>query len=87
MNVDTLAVGLVINPVTLVDVTIDMSKLTVPMSPIILPTAFIAGPIRPYLSAFTIAEAAEPLSCVLGSRAVCVCRPLLPLGIWVIRLV
>ena len=87
MDIDALAVGLVVDPVSLVNIAIDVRKLTIPMSPIVFPATFVLGAIGPDLGALTISEATEPLASVLGSRAIGVRRPLLPLGVRVIRLV
>ena len=87
MDVDALTVGLVVDPVPLVHIAIDVRKLTIPMSPIVFPATFVLGAIGPDLGALTISEATEPLASVLGSRAIGVRRPLLPLGMRVIRLV
>ena len=43
MDIDALAVGLVVDPVSLVNIAIDVRKLTIPVSSIVLPTTFVAG--------------------------------------------
>ena len=87
MNVDALAVGLIVHPVALIHVTVDMGELTVAMGPVILPVAFVAGAVGPSLRALSISEATDPLSCVLRASRVRVRLPLLSLRIWVIWLV
>ena len=43
MNVDALTVGLIVDPVSLIHIAIDVRKLTIPVSSIVLPTTFVAG--------------------------------------------
>lgn len=45
MNVDTLTIGLIIDPVALVHITINVGELAEAMGPIVLPVALVAGPI------------------------------------------
>ncbi len=85
MDIDALAICLIINPVSLVNIPIDVSELSKTMGPIVLPVAFVAGAIRPDLFSIPIAESTDPLACILGPCRVSVCSSLLTLGIWIVR--
>ena len=87
MNIDTLAVGFVIDPVSFIDIAIYVSELAEAMCSIVLPRALITSAISPNLSTLPISETAEPLSRVLRTSRVCVGGPLFSLGMWIIRLV
>ena len=45
MDIDALAVGLIVNPVALVHITVDMGELSEAMGSIVLPITFVAGTI------------------------------------------
>ena len=85
VDVDALAVGLIIDPIAFIDIAVDMSELAEAVGPIILPISFITSAIRPNLDAKTVTEATDPLACVLCSSRVCVGRSLLSLGIRIVR--
>eukprot|EP00441_Pelagodinium_beii_P022566 CAMPEP_0197657458 /NCGR_PEP_ID=MMETSP1338-20131121/44638_1 /TAXON_ID=43686 ORGANISM="Pelagodinium beii, Strain RCC1491" /NCGR_SAMPLE_ID=MMETSP1338 /ASSEMBLY_ACC=CAM_ASM_000754 /LENGTH=68 /DNA_ID=CAMNT_0043233827 /DNA_START=815 /DNA_END=1021 /DNA_ORIENTATION=- len=65
--VNTLAVGFVVTPLTLVDVAICMNKLPEALCEAISPLAVEARTIRPLLQAMTIALIALPLATVLDA--------------------
>ena len=85
MDVDALTVGLIIDPVAFVDIAVNVSELAEAVGPVILPIAFITSTIGPDLNAKTVTETTDPLACILSSSRVCVCRPLLTLGIRIVR--
>ena len=85
MDVDALAVGLIIDPIAFIDIAVNVSELAEAVGPVILPIAFITSTIRPNLDAKTVTESTDPLACVLSSSRVCVCRSLLSLSIWIVR--
>ena len=85
MNVDSLPVGLIVNPVALVDISVDMSELAEAMRPVVLPVTFVAGTVLPNLLAVAVSEPTDPLARVLRIGRVGVRRSLLALGVWVIR--
>ncbi len=85
MDVDALAVCLIIDPISLVNIPIDVGELSKPVGPVVLPVAFVAGAVRPDLFTVAISEATNPLPCVLGARRISVCSSLLTLGIRIVR--
>lgn len=85
VNVDSLAVGLVVHPVAFVDVAVDMGKLTEALSSVVLPVALIACAVGPDLLSIAISEATDPLTSICGSGLISVCGPLLPLCLRVVR--
>jgi len=85
MNVNALAVRLVVDPVSLINVAVDMGEFTEAMRPIVFPVALIAGPIAPDLLTASIAESADPLTGVLCASRVLVRGPYFALRIRVVR--
>ena len=85
MNVDALAVGLIIDPIAFIDIAVNMCELAEAVGPVILPISLITSTIRPDLDAKTVSESTDPLACVLSTSRVCVSRPLLSLCIWIVR--
>ena len=85
VDVDALAIGLVIDPVALVDVAVNVGELSETVGAVILPIAFITCAIGPNLDAEAVSEPANPLARILCPGRVCVGRPLLTLGIRVVR--
>ena len=85
MNVDALPIGFVVDPITLVDVAIDVGELAEAVRPIILPVSFVARPVLPYLLTVAITEPTNPLSGVLGARRISVGRSLLTFCMRVVR--
>ena len=67
MNVDSLSIRLVIDPVSFVNIAIDVSEFAEAVSSIIFPVALIAGSIRPDLLTVAVAEPSNPLTGVLGA--------------------
>jgi hypothetical protein len=68
MSVDTLTVCFVIDPISIVDITVRMNKSTAAVGFAILPPAFVHGTVRPNLlaSAFSDVGANDPLTNELG---------------------
>ena len=87
VNVDALPVGLIVDPVSFVHISVDMREFAEAMCPIVFPVALIASTVLPDLFTIAVSEPTDPLSCKLCTRRVGIGRPLLPLGIWVIGLV
>jgi len=85
MDVDSLAVGLVVHPVALVDVTVDMGELSEALGSVILPVALIAGTIGPDLLSIAVSETTDPLASIGGSSLISVCWTLLSLRLRVVR--
>ena len=65
MNVNALAVGLVIHPIAFINISVDMSEFAESVRSIIFPIALIAGTITPDLLAIAVAEPTDPLTRVL----------------------
>lgn len=68
VDVDTLAISSVVDPVPIVDVTIHMDELSVPCGVTQLPASFINSAIRPCLLAVPVSETTEPLAYVHCAR-------------------
>lgn len=85
VDVDSLSVRFVIHPVAFVYVSVNVSELAEPVSPIVLPVSFVTGAIGPDLLSIAITEAAHPLTRVLRPRRVRVCGTLLATGVRVER--
>ena len=85
MNVDALPIGFVVDPITLVDVAINVGEFAEAVRPIILPVSFVARPVLPNLLTVAITESANPLSGVLGTGRISVGRSLLTFGVRVVR--
>lgn len=84
MNVNALAVGLVIHPIAFIYISVDMGKLAESVRSIIFPIALIACTIAPDLLAIAVAEPTDPLTRVLRTGRVGVRRPLLTLCVRVV---
>jgi len=67
MNVDTLSIRLIIDPVSLIYIPVDVGEFAEAMRPIVLPVAFITSPIRPDLLSVPVTESTDPLPSILGS--------------------
>lgn len=68
MSIDTLAVSLIVDPVTIIDVTVRMNESAATVGFAVLPPAFIHGTVRPNLLAFTFSNNGinDPLTDKLG---------------------
>lgn len=64
VDVDPIAVGLVVDPVALVDVSVDVNEFAMPVRTVIAPLPLVAGAIGPHLDAIAVAEAPDPLTLV-----------------------
>ena len=87
MDVDTLAIGLVIHPVAFIHISVYVSELAKTMSSVVFPVSFIACAIGPDLLSIAIAESTYPLARVFGARRISIGCSLLTLSIWIIWLV
>jgi len=85
VDVDSLAVGLVVHPVAFVDVAVDMGELAEALGSVVLPVALIACAVGPDLLSIAISEATDPLTSICGSGLISVCGPLLALRLRVVR--
>lgn len=68
MSVDTLTVCLIIDPVSIVDITVRMNQSTTAVGLAVLPPAFVHGTVRPNLLASSLSDvgAYDPLTDELG---------------------
>ncbi len=87
MHVSAYAISLVIDPTTLINIPINMDKLALPMSPIILPLTLIACAIWPHLQAKAVPEAANPLASVGSPSLEGIHWSFLPLCLWIVLLI
>jgi len=85
MDVDAESIGLVVDPVAFVDISVDVDELTLPVCSIILPETFVACAIRPHLFTKAVSEAANPLSEEGGPRSKSVKFSILPLCIRIVN--
>jgi len=83
MIVGAFSVRLIVDPVTSVDIAVDMDKLALPVRSIVFPFTFVGSAICPNLLALSISETSSPLTLVLCTRPVRVATDLLSL-VWVI---
>ena len=84
VDIDSMAVGFVINPVSFVDITINVGEFSKSLSSVIFPVSLVAGSIRPHLLAIAITESTNPLSSVGGPGLVPVGWSLLTFGIRIV---
>lgn len=68
MAVNTVAMGFIIHPLSIVDIAISVDESAFSVGLVVFPPSFIHRAIWPYLAAFTLADvlALDPLSIVLG---------------------
>ena len=80
--VNAATIGLVIGPISVIDISIDMNKATLTMSPILTPFTAIPGSVVPRLLTEAVSEASLPLTCVNSSRLEGIWCTLLALLVW-----
>jgi hypothetical protein len=85
MDVDSVAVGFVVDPVSFVDITIYVNELSLPMCSVVLPVSFVARPIWPYLFAKAISKAAYPLPLVGSACFKCIEFTFFSFCIWIVN--
>lgn len=83
--VDAVTIGLVIDPVSFVNIAIYVGELALAMSAVVFPLALVAGTVWPLLLPVAVSEATNPLSAVGRACLERVGRPLLSLGVRVVR--
>jgi hypothetical protein len=67
MLIDTAAIGFIVGPVAVINVTIDVDKATLSMSSVFTPFTRVLSAVTPGLLAETIAEATFPLASVYST--------------------
>lgn len=84
MHINSLAICLIIYPVSFVDVSINVGEFTMAMGSVIFPCTFITSTIRPNLFTLSISESSDPFSCVGGTCSIGVGRSDFSLGVRVV---
>ena len=67
MNIDTIAVCLIVEPLTFKHITVNVPEFSVSASFVEPPVAFILGTIFPDLHAISMFHISQPLTCISGS--------------------
>jgi hypothetical protein len=62
MNVDTVSIRLIVDPVSLINIPIDVDELALSVSSVVFPVSFVTSPVWPDLFAEPISEATDPLA-------------------------
>lgn len=78
MAVDPEAIGLVVLPLTIIDVAVNVLKTALTAGFIVLPLTDVVGPVRPSLRALSVSDQTKPLTVVNCSALVLVFGPLFP---------
>lgn len=68
MHVDPVSVGLIIDPVSFIEVSINVHEFTLAMGSVIFPATYVLSAIRPLLFALAIPKATDPLSVIPSAR-------------------
>ena len=84
MDVHSVAIRFVVDPVSLVYVAIDMDELSLAVRSVVFPITFVARAVRPDLFAKPVAEAANPLPEISSPRFEGVELSILPFGVRII---
>lgn len=69
MRVDAIPIGLIVDPIAFVNISVNVSEFALAMRPVILPVALIEGSISPGLFSMAVSESALPLTLVQGTAA------------------
>jgi hypothetical protein len=84
MYINSVAISLIVDPVSLVNVPINMDKFTLTKCTIIFPISFITCPVWPSLFSYTISEPTYPLADVVSTRLKDIDWSFLSLGIRIV---
>jgi len=82
--VDSVAICLVVDPGTVVNVSVNMDELSFSVGAIVFPLPFVLRTVRPALVSESIPESPDPLSIIGSSCFESVDGPLFSFGIWVV---
>jgi len=85
MVVYTIAISFIVDPVTIVNVAINVDELSFTMGSVVLPVSIVERTIWPFLLTVAISEASNPFSVVSGACFESVGASLLSFGIWIVR--
>jgi len=84
MMVDTVSIGFIVDPFSIINIAINMREFTLAMSSIVLPLALILSTIWPLLNSESISESSNPLSVICGASLESICSSLFSLSIRVV---
>jgi hypothetical protein len=87
MNVCPETICFVVDPISFIDVPVDVYELSISMSSIVTPESFIACAVWPDLDAKTITEATNPLPLVSRTCFESIDWALFTFTIWVVDLI
>jgi hypothetical protein len=86
MDIHTISFSFIIDPVSLVYISIYMNEFSVPVCAVISPLALIAGTVRPNLHTVAVSETSDPLALVSRTCLESVKGTVLSLGLRIILL-
>ena len=86
MDIHTVSVSFIIDPVSLVYISIYMNEFSMTVCAVVSPLALVASAVRPNLHTVAISEATDPLTLVSSARFESVKGSVLSLGLRVILL-
>ena len=84
MVVHSETISFVIDPVPVIDISINMDELALTVGSVVFPLAFVLSTIWPLLNTVAVSEAADPFSVEGRSRLELVGLSFLPLGVWIV---
>lgn len=84
MNVDAVAICFVVNPVSFINVAVDMNELALTMCTVIFPITLITGTVRPDLLTKTVSEATDPFTLIGRTRSESVNWSFFTRGVWIV---
>jgi len=87
MDVSTESIGFIVDPVTFIDISINMYEFSMTMSPVVFPLSFVASTIRPYLDPISITKTTYPLPLIGSSSFESVKRSFLSLALRIVFLI
>lgn len=67
MMVDTVSIGFVVDPLSIVDVSVYMDELSFAVSSVVLPLALVLSTIWPLLDTVAVSESSNPFSIIGGT--------------------
>jgi hypothetical protein len=82
--VDTIPVSFIVDPLSIINISVDVNELALSMSSVILPLPFILGSIWPLLDSVAVSEPTNPLSVISSSSFESEGGPLFTFGVGVI---
>jgi hypothetical protein len=83
--IDTIPISFIVDPVTIVNVSIDVNELSFAMGSVVLPISIVECTIRPFLLTIAVSEATDPFSVVGGTSLEGVGASLFSFCVWIVR--